>query len=209
MRQFNGYNEAQPYTESMKLPPGGYVVTIRDAQVGNYDNGNEYLQVSFDISEGQYKDFYKNQYRANPNENKQYKGRIRLSLPKGDGSEQDEWTIRSFKTNMVAIEHSNDGYQWNWDESSLKGLTAGMLFRNKEYDFKGNHGFWTEPFRFFNAEKIRNGEFTMPKDKLLNNNGSGNPFAGSRSGAEAFGQQAQPASDSFSFEEITDEDIPF
>lgn len=169
MRKPRGYDEAQTYSDSYKLPAGGYVVEIHAAQVGKYPNsGNEYLELSFDISEGTYKGFYEKQYEESQFEPKKYKGVIKINIPKEDGSEQDNWTIRTLKTQMTAIEDSNENYIWNWDEKTLIGLTAGLLFRNKEYNYNGNRGFWTEPFRFIAADKIRSGDFTIPKDKMLN-----------------------------------------
>lgn len=189
MKKPKGYDEAKAYTESSRLPAGGYVVEIKRAVPGKYGNGNEYLQISFDICEGEYKDFYQKKYEEDTNEPKTYKGRIRLNLPKDDGSEQDGWTLRTLKTNMTAIEESNEGYVWDWDEKSLVGLKAGLLFRNKEYDYEGRTGFWTEPFKFYSADKIRKGEFKMPKDKLLNKQ---NTQAAASTGWE-----------------IADDDIPF
>ncbi len=185
-----GYDDAQTYSENRKLPAGGYVIEIKKAEVGTYDNGNQYLQIAFDICEGEFKDFYVDQYNNSTFEPKQYKGRIRLGLPKEDGTEQDNWTLRSLKTNMVAIEESNSGYTWDWDETKLKGLKAGMLFRNKEYSYNGNNGFWTEPFKFFNIDKIRKGKFEIPKDKLLSNS-------------------SEPANIPKGFEAIDDDEIPF
>ena len=91
---------------------------------------------------------------------------------------------------MTAIEDSNEGYTWDWDENTLVGLTAGLLFRNKEYDYEGRQGFWTEPFKFISADKVRTGDFKMPKDKLL---------------PPKKKQAAPPAG----FTEITDDDVPF
>lgn len=189
MRKPKGYDEAKAYTDVIKLPPGAYVVEIKKAVPGKYTNGNEYLQISFDICEGEYTDFYKKKYEEDTNEPKTYKGRIRLNLPKEDGSEQDGWTIRRLKTNMTAIEESNEGYAWDWDENTLKGLKSGLLFRNKEYSYEGRTGFWTEPFQFISADKVRTGDFKMPQDKLLNKSS----------------QAAAPTG----YEEVADEDIPF
>ena len=185
-----GYDDAQTYSENRKLPAGGYVIEIKKAEVGSYDNGNQYLQIAFDICEGEFKDFYVDQYNNSTFEPKQYKGRIRLGLPKEDGTEQDNWTLRNLKTNMVAIEESNNDYTWDWDETKLKGLKAGMLFRNKEYSYNGNNGFWTEPFKFFNIDKIREGKFEIPKDKLLSNS-------------------SEPTNIPKGFEAIDDDEIPF
>jgi hypothetical protein len=176
MRKPTGYDDAQTYSDGFqKLPPGGYVVEIKNAVLGKYNDGGEYLRISFDITEGEYRDFYTNQYKQSTFEPKEYKGRIRLSLPKEDGTEKDGWTLRSLKTNLTAIEESNNGYTWDWNEKTLIGKTAGLLFRNKEYNYNGNHGFWTEPFRFIAAEKVRSGDFTRPKDKLLNEKAPTNP----------------------------------
>lgn len=163
----NGYDEATTWSDSMKLPPGGYVVEIKKAILGTYSDGTEYMQISFDICEGDYAGYFTQQYKNSTFEDKKYKGRMRITLAKGDGTDRDRNTLRTFKTNIVAIESSNEGYKWNWDTDSLIGLKAGLLFRNKEYNFNGNHGFWTEPIRFYNIEKIRNGEFEIPKDKML------------------------------------------
>lgn len=190
MKKPQGYEEAKVYTESQRLPAGGYVVEIKRAICDKYQNGNEYLQISFDISEGEYEGYYQKQYEESTIEPKVYKGRIRINLPKDDGSEQDNWTLRTLKTNMTAIEDSNEGYTWDWDENTLVGLTAGLLFRNKEYDYEGRQGFWTEPFKFIPADKVRSGDFKMPKDKLL---------------PPEKKQAAPPAG----FTEITDDDVPF
>ena len=170
MKKPKGYDEAQTYSDNYRLPAGGYVVQIMKARLGKYENsGNEYLELMFDISEGQYTGFYRKQYEESQFEPKKYKGTIKINLPKEDGSEQDGWTLRTLKTQMTAIEDSNEGYTWEWDESTLAGLTAGLLFRNKEYEYNDKKGFWTEPFRFIAAEKVRSGDFTTPKDKLLDN----------------------------------------
>lgn len=192
MRKPKGYDEAQTYSDNYRLPAGGYVVKIMKAQLGRYENsGNEYLELTFDISEGQYNGFYRKQYEESQFEPKKYKGTIRINLPKEDGSEQDGWTIRTLKTQMTAIEDSNEGYTWEWDENTLVGLTAGLLFRNKEYEYNGKQGFWTEPFRFIAAEKVRSGDFTIPKDKLLNN------------GSQSYG------SEHTDFTPLSDDEVPF
>ena len=53
------------------LPAGGYIAKILNAEVKEYTWG-EVLVVSFDIAEGEYKDFFANQYKANSNEDKMW-----------------------------------------------------------------------------------------------------------------------------------------
>jgi hypothetical protein len=166
MKEPKGYNEAQAYTENEKLPAGGYPILIKAAKVESFDWG-EILIMQFDISEGEYKDFYKKNYTNQTMEDRKWKGMLRLSLPKDDGSEKDGWTLRSLKTNMLALEDSNEGFRWEWDETKLKGLKVGGLFREKEYEYNGKTGFFTECFKLMDLEKVRKGDFKMPEPKLL------------------------------------------
>ena len=90
-------------------------------------------------------------------------------MPKDDGSEKDEWTKSAFKALMLAIEESNEGFHWDWDEKKLKGLKVGCLFRSEEWEFDGRNGWTTRPFKFIEVERVKNGKFKMPNDKALNN----------------------------------------
>lgn len=170
MKQLNGYASAQAYSEQERLPVGGYVLKILDVKYQENDWGDVIL-LSFDIAEGEYKDFFSANYKAQTGEDKKWKGTYRLRVPKDDGSEQDEWTMRRFKTVMIAFEGSNNGYHWNWDEQTLKGRNVGALFNNKEYEFNGRHGFFTNCHSLVAAEKIRSGKFTVPDDTLLKTSG--------------------------------------
>ena len=67
-------------SSSEPLPAGGYVAKIMNAEVKEYSWG-EVLVISFDIAEGEYKDFFATQYRENTNEDKKWKGNFRLTVP--------------------------------------------------------------------------------------------------------------------------------
>lgn len=188
MKEFKGYKEAKPYADQEKLPPGGYPIVIKAAKVESFDWG-EILIIQFDIAEGEFKDFYKENYVNQSVEDRKWKGNLRLSLPKEDGSEKDNWTLRSLKTNMLALEESNEGFRWEWDENAIKGLVVGGLFREKEYEYNGKTGFFTECFKLHNLEKTRTGNFKIPEAKLLGKKGSDNFTA--------------------EFSPVRDEDIPF
>lgn len=171
MRKFNGYNEAKILTEQKKLPAGGYIVKILDAKEEHYDWGDK-LAIRFDIAEGEYRGFYKEQYDSQQQEDKKWKGTLRLTIPTDDGSERDNFLKRVFKSAMTAIEESNAGFTFDWDESKLKNLMVGALFGNNEYEFSGKHGFYTACRNFISVEKIKNGEFKIPADKLLDGKSS-------------------------------------
>ena len=194
MKPFNNYAETQALSETRKLPKGGYVCKILDAEVKDYSWGQS-LHISIDIIEGEYKDFYAADYRAQRAEDKKWKGVLRMSVPSDDGSEMDEKIKSMFKTNITAIEESNSGYHWDWNEKALKGLVVGCLFQSQEWEWEGKSGWKSQPYGFIDAEKIRSGDFKVPKPKPLKNGGSSAP-------AQASGAMSD-------FTEVSDSDLPF
>lgn len=172
MKQFSGF-EAKKSTSREPLPAGGYVAKILNAKEVPYDWGSVLL-ISFDILEGQYKDFFAKDYKEQDREDKKWRGTLRLTIPKDDGSEKDGWSKRIFGNSIWAIEASNPGYHWDWNEAMLKGKIVGVLFRNREWEMNGNTGWTTECCSLTSVDDIRLGKFRQPKDKpLKNNNTSG------------------------------------
>lgn len=149
------------------LPAGGYVAKIMNAEVKEYSWG-EVLVISFDIAEGEYKDFYATQYRENANEDKKWKGNFRLTVP-SEGNQYFDSQKRTFGNCIACIEESNNGWHWSWNEAELKGKMVGVLFRNYEYDIDGRSGWSTECCTFATIDEVREGKFKMPKDKPLKN----------------------------------------
>lgn len=177
------------YKNTEKLPAGGYVIKIMDAKEESFDWGDR-LAIAFDIEEGEHKGFYDENFKSQQGEDKKWKGVFRLKIHKDDGSEKDAWTHAWFTKNIVAIEDSNPGFFFDWDESKLKGKVVGALFNNKEYSVNGRTGFYTACHSFVPAEKIRKGNFTIPKDTLLSNStqnqkpATDNGFVSASSGEE-------------------------
>lgn len=171
MQKFEGF-KAERSAAREQLPVGGYVAKIMGAKEETYSWGNV-LVISFDIAEGQYKDFFANDYRNNDREDKKWRGTYRLNEPKDDGSEKDSWTKRTFGGAIWSIEQSNSGYHWDWNEAGLKGKTVGVLFRNEEWKMNGNTGWGTKSCALESVENVRAGKFKMPKDKPLKNKQSG------------------------------------
>lgn len=186
------YDEVQVYEAQEKLPVGGYVLKIIKTKVEKYDWG-QVLVLAFDIAEGDYAGFYQKNFDAQQ-QDKKWKGTYRINLPKNDGSEKDEWSIKKLKSSMTAVETSNEGYVWNWDENSLVDKLVGGLFGNKEYEVDGRRGFYTDCRTFCGVERIRTGNFNIPSDKMLNSNANTNT-----------GGFDLPEG----FQAIQDDDIPF
>lgn len=164
----NNWNEVKEFADRPKLPLGAYVCRVKKAAV--QDNGfGDQLCILFDIAEGDWRGFYKEEYADNQQKDKKWKGVLRVWLPKDDGSEKDELTKRTLKGFITAFEKSNPGFQWNWDETALVGKYVGILYRNEEWEFKDKTGWAARPFRAISADKARSGEYTLPKDKPLKN----------------------------------------
>jgi len=169
IKQYNGYKSERRQTRE-PLPAGGYVAKILDAKVQNYSFG-DMLVLSFDIAEGEHKDYFRKDYAANQNEDKKWRGTFRIGIPKDDGSEKDAWSKAAFN-DMIAVFESDPGFHWDWDETKLKGRIVGVLFRNKEWEWNDKTGWTTECCALTTATEIRNGDFRMPKDKPLKKSGS-------------------------------------
>lgn len=185
----NNWSEVHATENRRKIVPGGYVVKILKAETIVYPSGWNGLVMELDIAEGDYKDFYKDDFKAQTGEYKKWKGIYRQGIPAEDCS-ADDMTARNFKGMITAIEHSNSGYTWAWDEKSLEGKIVGCLFRSEEYDYNGFHGWKTVPMMFVSADRIREGKYEVPAPKPLK-------------------AKPEPLGTPKGFDAVSDEDIPF
>lgn len=167
----NNWNEVKEFSERAKLPLGAYVCKVKQCRVQDNDYGSQ-LAILFDIHEGEYKGFYANDFDSQQDQNKKWKGVLRIWLPKEDGSDKDEFNKRILKGMVTAFESSNLGYTWNWNEKSLEGKLIGILFRNEEWENEGKSGWAVRPFRAISAVNVKVGDFILPKDKPLANKSS-------------------------------------
>ena len=170
MKAFNGLEIKKSVSASEPLPAGGYVAKILNAKVEEYSWG-EVLVISFDIAEGEYKDFFSKQYKENTREDKKWKGNFRLTVPQ-ESNQYFDSQKRTFGNAIWSIEESNPGYHWDWNEAALKGKMVGVLFRDREWEIEGKTGITTEACTFVSVEDVRTNNFKMPKPKMLNKTAS-------------------------------------
>ena len=148
------------------LPAGGYVVQVQSAKVDEYSWGTV-LVIAIDVAEGEHTGHFRKQFESNPDVNKKWKGTFRLTVP-NENSKYFAAEKRSFNNFIFAIEQSNPGYTFNWDERTLKGKLFGALYRNKEFiATDGKKITTTECGGCTDIFSIRDGSFTPLKDKLL------------------------------------------
>lgn len=156
-----------------------YICKIIGAKEVDYTTDSGYrvhrLDIALDVIEGEYTGYYQKRFDNDNSEDRKWKGVVKLNIPKGDGTEQDGWTIRSFNTSLCNIEDSNPGYTWDNTLDHLKDKKIGLVLRRKEYEMNGNRGFYSEPYKLITIKNARVQKFRKPQDKLLTN--SNNPVA--------------------------------
>lgn len=168
IKKFSDYEQTKGYGDYEKLPKGGYVLVIKGAEVLSNRIG-EYIKIAADIYEGEFIQYFTREYKNQQTEDKKWHCNYLLNIPKDDGSEQDGWTKRKFKTFTEALEESNEGYHFDWDEQKFKGKLIGGLFNEREYE--GRDGAVRKATNWANVctvDKIREGSYTLPDDKLIN-----------------------------------------
>lgn len=196
----NNWNEVKEFSDRAKLPLGAYVCLVKQCRVMDTNYGSQ-LAILFDIQEGEYKGYFADEFAANQQQDKKWKGVLRIWLPKDDGSEKDEFTKSVLKGMVTAFENSNLGFTWNWNEKSLEGKQVGIIFRNEEWEYNGKSGWAVRPFRAISAASVREEKYTIPQDKPLAN----------KSGASSYQAPAyMPPSDTNGFVKVDDDDeLPF
>lgn len=144
-----------------RLPAGGYVIKLlKCTDVPEYNR----LDFYFDIAEGEYKNFYSDRYKSNPNANKKWGGRFSKSY-----DSNNERALPFFKQFVTAVQNSNKGFVWDEEhEQQFVNKIVGATFRDEE--FVGQNGKVAtscKPDMFHSVDKIRSGDFTIREIKKL------------------------------------------
>lgn len=169
------------YTANEPLPAGGYVCRIMGAEV-KYNDWGDQLIISYDVAEGEHMGHFADNYRNQSDAygEKKWKGNFRLNIPNKDKNKYFESTQRTFNNFLFALEDSNHGYNFDWDEKSLKNKLIGLLVREKEWEMMGRTGWTTEACTAVSTAKIRSGDFAVPKAKPLPQKDSGDYYSKGR-----------------------------
>ena len=148
------YNDAEARTDGFeRLPAGGYVCKITEVKDVT---ASEYLQVVYDIAEGPYKGFYGDDW------GKEHPKAHSLFMS------YKEKALGMFKGFTNAVEGSNKGYKWDWNEKALEGKLIGLVLGEEEY-IKNDGSVATRLKVRSNKtiDEIKDGRFRVPKLKKL------------------------------------------
>ena len=81
---------------------------------------------------------------------------------------KNDTALSFFKGFITAVEKSNPGYHWDWDEKKLIGKNVIAVFGDEEYEDKnGNIKIGTKLVEFRSLEAYKEGKITVPPLKKL------------------------------------------
>lgn len=134
MKPTNNWDKTPAQTGTAEtLSAGGHQVRIRGAECKQSRTGRDMLVIYFEISEGsEYDGIMMRQYERQ----KGFSGNAAKWPNMGTMyqlvTDNTGNTNPRFKGLIAAIEKSNDGYRWDWNELGLKGKTLGIVFGEEE-----------------------------------------------------------------------------
>ena len=172
MKQFKGY-ERKEQNSYEPLPKGAYVIKLLNVkEEPNKSGEGTHLKISFDIAEGDYAGFYKKSFESDSREDKKWPLDATLYITCPDDNSK-QFVLDNFNTFMTAVEDSNEGYHWGWDESTLKDKLVGAKFYIEQSQYNGKIYNHTKAKWFVAAQKVRDGKAgNLPNDKLIDGGSS-------------------------------------
>lgn len=159
MKVINNFDKIQESGNFEKLPVGGYIIKI--LEVDDVPE-KEYLKIFFDINDGEKKGFFQKAFEEDTRAEKKWPnaGSFIRSYK--------EKALPMFKGFTNAVENSNKGYKWNFDEKSLVNKVVGVVIGEEEYvNQKGQVRTRTYVSAVHSVDTIKKGEFTVPELKKL------------------------------------------
>lgn len=157
MKEIKNFEEVKENVDSQRPAPGGYIARIVNVE----DEPNkEYLLVSFDIADGEFKNYYRGLYDAF----NFWGGTFYRSYK--------EKALSMFKGFITSVEKSNRGYVWNWDESTLKGKYVGVILQEEEYEAQSGYDAGQIKTKLtvskvVDVQTIKDGKFKVPQKKTI------------------------------------------
>ena len=167
MNKPNDWDSVQAAGDFEALELGGHVCKILKAESTVTKSGRPALKLFLDIADGKQAGYFKKSFDNSTFADKKW--------PNGGQFTQitDGTSTKFFKGVITAIEKSNTGYKWAWDETTLKGKLIGGVFGREQYEKNGELKYATKCVQVKSTEGIV--DVPAPADKLLKS--SSDPFA--------------------------------
>ena len=159
MKRINNWENIQESTTFKRLKPSGYVCKI--LKVEDYPD-KEYLKIYFDINRGEDKGYFKSQFEKDTRKQRKWPNAGTFIRSYKDSA------ASMFKGFINAIEKSNKGYQWNFDEKTLVNKVVGLIIADEQYqNQKGQVRVRNYVAAVRSVETIEKGEYEIPALKEL------------------------------------------
>jgi Protein of unknown function (DUF669) len=187
MQKPENFDSAKPESfGSFNAPPAGaYILGITKAEVGTTKNsGKEKITLTLDIAEGEFKNYY---------------GELSVKFTKDCRLQYNQLTEGNstpyFKGMITAIEESNTGYKFNFDEKTLARKLVGAVLQECQYYSKsGELKSILKPIFLCSVATVREGKLKVPVVK---------PPENKPDNVDAFTMPSSPQHDA------NEEDLPF
>ena len=153
MKVIEGYDLVNEAGEFKRLPAS--IQGVRITKVVDVPE-KEYLEIYCDITKGEYANYFKTLVDSGLKDTSRHIRSYKTSA------------LPFFKAFITAVEKSNPGYKWDWDEQKLVGKGCMAVFGEEEYlDNEGNVKVGTRLVEFRSVEAFKEGRITVPPLKKL------------------------------------------
>jgi len=165
MKPIEGFKAEAPAASYPMLPKGLYVAKINNVKIDG-DEPDQRLVLRVDITEGEHTGYYVKRFNSDKERGGQYeakyKGDFSIQIPNQNNPRRQhyDWDNRAFGNAIWAIEQSNPGYHWDWNEQGLKGKAVGINVRGGTYNGKP----YTSIGRLESVQAIRDGSAKVMAD---------------------------------------------
>lgn len=161
MRKIENYENVQASSGKFARPTaGGYICKIMDVTDVDHNPNTgkgQYLKIEYDIADGEFKGYYKEQFDK-------WGGDWKANFVRS----YKEENLGMLKHFTNCIEQSNAGYDWDWNEKGLIGKYIGLVLGEEEYEnSSGEIKTKLSVNQIKTVEEIKNGDFKVPAPKKL------------------------------------------